>query len=388
MLAVILLIVTFFIGVLFLLGGSVVFIVFSLRGHQPGGGITVKIGEWFEISTTQASLGLVIVGLALVLTGIFGVVRLQGQSEDLESLLQVAKNQVKGNVAFVKVPFNRLSESETPGTTEERNVQPYEKAQSEVLESMSQILFNEELAKTLVGSLQSDTFGLVEIPSAQIGAVEPLVRRAATKYRRNSELVLDAANFYRSIYRQTGEASYLGQWSDLAFSVLEDKEELDGSTRADAYGLAALSFQAKHDYGKALELLYLAENTVPPDKRYKLVFNICNNLYQEGDLSAAELRCQEATQLAKNQGIEFWQPPFTLGLIYLQQDRVEQASHALLEAHRAARAVGEGDSMEGYLVSQPEEFKVARLCDQETFRTELGLVCEAAPEAGRHQIPR
>jgi len=387
MLAVILLVVTFLIGVLFLLGGSAVFIVFSLRGRQPGGGITVKVGEWFEISTTQASLGLVIVGLALVLTGVFGVITLQDQSDNLESVLQVAKNQVRGNVAFLKVPFNRLSESKTPGTAEERNVQPYEKAQSEVLESMGQILFNEELAMTLVGSLQSDTFGLVEIPSAQIGEVEPLVHRAATKYRQNSELVLDAANFYRSIYRQTGKASYLGQWSDLVFSVLEDKEQLDGPTRADAYGLAALNCQAKKDYGKARELLYEAEKTVPPNKRYKLVFNICNNFYQEGDLSAAEERCKEAVQLSQEQGIEFWQPRFTLGLIYLRQDEVEDASHAFLEAHRAARAVGEGDAMEGYLVNQPDELKVSRLCDQETFGNELKLVCEADSGQAHHRPP-
>lgn len=364
----IMLIITFSLGVILILAGTVAYIVrLHHGGAETEGGLKISLGKWLSLDTPRASLAFVGLGLFLLITGLSGALTIQAQEEKLESRNSFIQSSTPVLAAVSRIPPKELFEESRSATTAD----PYPNLQKRALDSLGILAQDEVLALTVLDSLSENTFGLAKIPPENAERFGNFLASVAERFPENIALQIQAADLYRSLYESTREKKYQDAWGRLAKDVLA-KDGLGERQRFQAHQLLGLYLGSKDNFEEALNQLEEARRTAPKEELYKLEYNLCNNYFLMGSSDQAEPHCQESNRLAREGNVVFWPPVFDLAAISQKRGDYVGASDLFIQCLEMARTRAEEDLLIRYLRSQAE---LARLCVIEAFNKHFYALC-------------
>lgn len=366
----------FVLGVLLAVGGLGCFVLITIRGAQHHDGLTLQIGK-FSMDVKAASIAVIVIGAALSWVGYASAAELDSRQEEIAQKSRAVDRVKSFSGAILRETLELVTPNQETEAASPERYAALESIQEQLFRKLSQASSNPDFSLSLLQALSTDSFGRIKIPEGRLSELESILEEIVQNFPENSLLLFETADAYRSLYEATREPRYRERWRELAEAALDEAE-----TKRERYApsnLLGVYYTSENQFERALDYLAKAEENAPSGESHKVSFNLCNAHFQMNEDKAAIDECHSAVAHARDAGVPFWQPRYTLGLLALRAKDLELAASFFADAGDIAEQVDERPLVESYLFSTLDRKVVADLCANERFYSSFRSACEATP---------
>lgn len=373
--------------------GGYAFVKF--QKHPSSSQNRLQLNNILIIETQSGSLFLIGFGIVLILAACLVYGSFANAEKTIESKDSQLEAVVQSGTALTMVPFDQLKVMEIqPAQLLENAIEEFQEIQASTFDQFLEFAVDERFAFLVLEGFAKNSFGLATIPHDRVPALSKFLRKVSREFPSISKLQLEVAKTYRTLYESPATTKdekrhFLEMWG----AVVDGFKSLQAENEAERYGISlvgGLYYQEIGQLKTALEAMLKAAEIAPQEEKHKANFNL-GNIYlglaaKEEDKEQSEKyyknsmkQSLKSEQFARKLGIDFWQPRFNIGLIYLRTKRYEESIDSFLRAYETAQLTRE-NKLFIYFISTITG--IDKLCEFKPFADKFPDVCESKEKLG------